>query len=61
MIRTLHRNMLFPFISLMENLEEVDAAVEITDPVEPPASDACMQALIAANEFMDHYFNPDYL
>ena len=52
--------MLFPFISLMEDFE-ADHAVEITDPVEPPASDARMQALVTANEFMDHYFDPDYL
>ena len=59
-IRTLHGNMLFPFISLMEDFE-ADPAVEVTDPAEPPASDARMQALISSNEFMDHYFDPDYL
>ena len=59
-IRTLHRNMLFSFISLMEDFE-ADPVVEVTDPTEPPASEARMQALISANEFMDHYFDPDYL
>ena len=52
--------MLFPFISLMEDFE-ADPVVEVMDPTEPPASEARMQALISANEFMDHYFDPDYL
>ena len=60
-IRKLHRNMLFPFISLMEDLEEADTDEEVTVPTEPPASETNMQALIAANEFMDRYFDPDYL
>ena len=59
-IRTLHRKMLFPFISLMEDFE-ADPAVEVTDPVEPPASDTRMQALVTANEFMEYYFYPGYL
>ena len=53
--------MLFLFISLMEDLEEADTVKEVTVPAEPTASKTNMQALIAANEFMDRYFDPDYL
>ena len=60
-IRKLHRNMLFRFISLMEDLEEADTVEEVTVPAEPTASKTNMQALIAANKFMDRYFDPDYL
>ena len=57
----LHRNMLFPFVSLMEEIDETEPAEEVTDPVGDSVVEPRMQALVVANEFMDHYFDPDYL
>ena len=58
----LHRNMLFPFVSLMEEIDETDETTEgVTDPVGDSVVEPRMQALVVANEFMDHYFDPDYL
>ena len=60
-IKNLHRNMLYPFISLMGDDSEAEPAVEVTDPAEPAAQqDVHMMSLIRANEFMDSYFDPDW-
>ena len=60
-IKNLHRNMLYPFMSLMGNESEAEPAVEVTDPAVPAAQqDLKMASLIRANEFMDTYFDPDW-
>ena len=53
--------MLFPFVSLMEEIDETEPAEEVKDPVRDSVVEPRMQALVVANEFMDHYFDPDYL
>ena len=61
LIRKLHRNMLYPFVSLMGGDGGADTAVEVTDPVVPPGQvETRMLSLIRANEFMDSYFDPDW-
>ena len=53
-IRNLHRNMLYPFISLMGDESEAEPAVEVMDPAVPAAQqDLQMASLIKANKFMD--------
>ena len=60
-IRNLHRNMLYPFISLMGDESEAEPAVEVTDPAVPAVQqDLRMASLIKANEFMDTYFDSDW-
>ena len=60
-IKNLHRNMLFPFVSLMGVESETEPAVEVTDPAEPVVvHDTRMMSLIRANKFMDTYFDPDW-
>ena len=59
MIKNLHHNMLYPFISLMGDDGETEPAVEVTDPALPAVQqDLRMMALIKANNFMDTYFDP---
>ena len=59
--KNLHRNMLFPFVSLMGVENETEPAVEVTDPAEPAVcQDARMMSLVRANKFMDTYFDPDW-
>ena len=61
LIKNLHHNMLYPFISLMGDESEAEPAVEVKDPAEPAAQqDLRMASLIKANGFMDTYFNPDW-
>ena len=61
MIKNLHRNMLYPFISLMGEDGETEPAAEVTDPAVPAVQqDLRMMALIKANNFMDTYFDPDW-
>ena len=61
MIKNLHRNMLYPFISLMGDDGETEPAVEVTDPaVLAVQQDLRMMALIKVNNFMDTYFDPDW-
>ena len=60
-IRNLHRNMLYPFVSLMSDESATEPAVEVTDPAGPAVQqDLRMASLIKVNEFMDTYFNPDW-
>ena len=60
-IKNLHRNMLYPFVSLMGDESEAEPAVEVTDPAVPAVQqDLRMASLIRANEFMDTYFDPDW-
>ena len=60
-IKNLHRNMLYPFVSLMGDESETESAVEVMDPAEPAVQqDLRMASLIKANEFMDTYFDPDW-
>ena len=60
-IRNLHRNMLYPFISLMGGEGQTEPAVEVTDPAVPAVQqETRMKSLICANEFMDTYFDPDW-
>ena len=60
-IKNLHRNMLYPFISLMGEDGETEPAVEVTDPAGTTVQwDLRMMALIKANNFMDTYFDPDW-
>ena len=62
MIKNLHRNMLYPFISLMGDDVETEPAVEVTDPAVPAVQqDLRMMALIKVNNFMETYFDPDWL
>ena len=61
LIRMLHRNMLFPFVSLMEEIDDTDPTEEVMGPVEDSVVETHMQTLVVANEFMDHHFDPDYL
>ena len=57
MIKNLHRNMLYPFISLMGDDGETEPAVDVTDPAVPAVQqDLRMMALIKVNNFMDTYF-----
>ena len=59
MIKNLHCNMLYPFISLMGEDGETEPAVEVTDPAVPAVQwDLRMIALIKANNFIDTYFGP---
>ena len=58
MIKNLHCNMLYPFISLMGDDDETEPAVEVTDPA--VQRDLRMMAFIKANNFMDTYFDPDW-
>ena len=61
MIKNLHRNMLYPFISLMGEDGESEPAAEVTDPAVPAIQrDLRMMALIKVNNFMDTYFDPDW-
>ena len=61
MIKNLHHNMLYPFISLMGEDGETETAVEVMDPAVPAVQqDLRMMALIKANNFMDTYFDPDW-
>ena len=61
MIKNLHHNVLYPFISLMGEDGETEPAVEVTDPAVPAVQrDLRMMALIKANNFMDTYFDPDW-
>ena len=61
MIKNLHHNMLYPFISLMGDDGETQPAVEVMDPAVPAfQQDLRMMALIKANNFMDTYFDPDW-
>ena len=58
--KNLHRNMLYPFISLMGE-GETEPAVDITDPaVSAVSQDTRMMSLVRANKFMDSYFDPDW-
>ena len=60
-IKNLHRNMLYPFISLMGEDGETEPAVEVTDPAVPAVQwDLRMIALIKTNNFKDTYFDPDW-
>ena len=60
-IRNLHRNMLYPFISLMGGEGQTEPAVEVTDPAVPAVQQGIrMKSLVRANEFMDTYFDPDW-
>ena len=60
-IRKLHRNMLYPFVSLMGDDGDSDTTEEVTDPVVPPVQqETRMMSLIRANEFMDSYFDLDW-
>ena len=60
-IKNLHRNMLYPFISLMGDDGVTEPAVEVMDPAVPAVQrDLRMMALIRANNFMDTYFDPDW-
>ena len=61
LIKNLHRNMLYPFVSLMGGNSGAETAAEITDPAEPAAQqDVRMMSLIRANKFMDRYFDPHW-
>ena len=60
-IRNLHRNMLYPFVSLMGDEGVTEPAAEVTDPAVPAVQqDLRMASLIRANAFMDTYFDPDW-
>ena len=57
MIKNLHCNMLYPFISLMGEDGETEPAVEVTDPAVPAVQwDLRVMALIKVNNFNGYLF-----
>ena len=60
-IKNLHRDMLYPFISLMGEDGETEPAVELMHHAVPAVQwELRMMAVIKANNFMDTYFDPDW-
>ena len=55
--KNLHRNMLFPFVSLMGVENETEPAVEVTDPAEPAVhQDARMMSLVRGEQIHGYLF-----
>ena len=57
-IRVLHRNMLYPFVSVREERKD-ESVEEVRNLPEKSLLDPCAAALRQANYFMDTYFDED--